>query len=210
MFTENDRGQVGIGTLIVFIAMVLVAAIAAGVLINTAGMLQSSAEDTADESTAQVTDNVKIDSVIGYNDAEDAESELSANADDEEIMALTLTLQGAPGANDVDLRDATLQLEGGDDVVTVQHGEEEPGDFDQMDWDEEFGTEGVGGADDFVLEDGERITLIVALEENADFSSLEEGEEISIQITTGSGATSFVEKRAPTNMDDSTTEQFIL
>ncbi|WP_135806378.1 archaellin/type IV pilin N-terminal domain-containing protein [Halorussus marinus] len=60
-----ERAQVGIGTLIVFIAMVLVAAIAAGVLINTAGFLQSSAEQTGEESGAQVTNQLQVISTTG-------------------------------------------------------------------------------------------------------------------------------------------------
>jgi len=62
---REDRGQVGIGTLIVFIAMVLVAAIAAGVLINTAGFLQSQAEATGQESTDLVSERIDVTSEVG-------------------------------------------------------------------------------------------------------------------------------------------------
>jgi len=105
---NEDRGQVGIGTLIVFIAMVLVAAIAAGVLINTAGLLQTQAEATGEESTEQVADRLQIQSATGIvNDTDPAT-----------VNKTNLTVTKAAGAGDIQLNNVSYQIVTDDEVVT--------------------------------------------------------------------------------------------
>jgi len=104
--TNDDRGQVGIGTLIVFIAMVLVAAIAAGVLINTAGFLQSQAESTGEESTDLVSERIEVTSSVGIVGPSGADSTPST------LDEIRVTVVGAPGADDIDLTETTIQAVG--------------------------------------------------------------------------------------------------
>jgi flagellin FlaB len=113
MFNTETRGQVGIGTLIVFIAMVLVAAIAAGVLINTAGLLQAQAQQTGEETTAEVSDVAKIGEVIGYDTLSDS---------DGAITQINASLRLASGSDPIDLNQTSYTIESPSGSATVVNG----------------------------------------------------------------------------------------
>lgn len=58
---ENDNlAAIGIGAMIVFIALILVAAVAAAVIIQTAEKLQQNAQSTGDDTTDEMSGKVQI------------------------------------------------------------------------------------------------------------------------------------------------------
>ncbi len=56
----SKKGEMGVGTLIIFIAMLLVAAVAAGVLIQTVSSLQEKSLATGQEARAQISTNAEV------------------------------------------------------------------------------------------------------------------------------------------------------
>lgn len=96
-----EDAAVGIGTMIVFIATVLVAAIAAGVLIEMSGKLESRSSRTGEQSTQQVASNLAYESIIGVRN----------NTTSETITWLDVYIKLAPGAIDVDLSQMRLQIQ---------------------------------------------------------------------------------------------------
>jgi len=110
-FIKNRRGAVGIGTLIVFIAMVLVAAVAAAVLINTSGYLQQRAESTGRQTTKEVATGLQIDKVVGHVDQNNGKIDL---------MAFYISVQA--GGEAIDLNQTKIYLSDGQNVVVLQYG----------------------------------------------------------------------------------------
>jgi len=212
MLNDNDRGQVGIGTLIVFIAMVLVAAIAAGVLINTAGLLQSQAEATGEESSAQVTDRVQVSTITGTTGTEGGGSFDALQED--EVDRIKLTVLRSPGAGDIDLTNAIIEVFANGESGTLTHDGEiddvpDPDSETVGNGDEEFTIVNILEADGGSLSDtSDRAQLVFDLSDIAATPSdatLETGETVSITVTSASGGTAFVETRAPSSLDDGET-----
>ncbi|WP_094226562.1 archaellin/type IV pilin N-terminal domain-containing protein [Methanolobus psychrotolerans] len=104
---KNTRAQVGIGTLIIFIAMVLVAAVAAAVLIQTSGILQQKAQATGKQSTQEVSSNLMIKNIEGVR-AKNSASDIAGN-----ISLLKLNVGLNVGSSPVDVNQVVISITDG-------------------------------------------------------------------------------------------------
>ena len=66
---NNENGSIGIGAMIVFIALILVAAVASTVIIKTAEELQDRAEKTGDDTRDQISGKLLVTDVYVETDA---------------------------------------------------------------------------------------------------------------------------------------------
>ncbi len=104
---KNTRAQVGIGTLIIFIAMVLVAAVAAAVLIQTSGVLQQKAQSTGKQATQEVSSNLMVKNIEGIR----AKNTSVLMAENVSLLKLKVALN--VGSSPVDVNQVVISITDG-------------------------------------------------------------------------------------------------
>ncbi len=110
---KDEKGAIGIEILIVFIAIVLVAAVSAAVLIQTVGFLQQKATATGRETTQEVSSGVKVFKVMGY--------VTSPSTSGATIDKLAIYIEPNTGGQEIDLSQVVVRLSDGTKEVMLNY-----------------------------------------------------------------------------------------
>jgi len=94
---NDDTAAIGIGSLIIFIAMILVAGIAASVIIETMNSLEQQTLKTGQETLKDISGGLHVSRISGYNSASS-------------ITQIAIFLETAAGSEDIDLSYSLIEL----------------------------------------------------------------------------------------------------
>lgn len=178
---RRDQAEVGVGTLIVFIAMVLVAAVAAAVIIGTTGTLQQRAMATGLEATAEVSSNLRVTTIIGVR---------QTTSDD--VGDIKIHLQLAAGGVPMDLSTLLVRTSDGQGLTTYTYTANDLADGAAAST--EYELEWIRGDDgSAVMTSGD----LVELHFNTNGATLEPRETLDVQLIPEVGAPVDASFRAP-------------
>lgn len=104
----NNKASMGVGSLIIFIAMILVAGIAANVIIQTMNRLQQQAMQTGEETIRDISSGLKITHISGYNNGS-------------KITQLAIFITSTAASSDIDLTYAYISLSDTNNQVILNY-----------------------------------------------------------------------------------------
>ena len=107
---NKDVGAIGIGALIIFIGMILVAGIAASVLISTSTSLQTQVMSTGTETTYSISSGILVEGVEGYNASGDGT-----------ITRLAIGIRTRAGSPDCDLRTTIVEISDSENKYVLKY-----------------------------------------------------------------------------------------
>jgi len=115
-FSVDSRAESGMGALLIFIAMMLVSAVVAGVIIETSYMAQQRAQAVAENAIADVSSGLKVLGIVGdrYNPVNDTL--------DNKINYLIIDVTVHSGSEPLDLRRVVIEVTDGSVLATLVWG----------------------------------------------------------------------------------------
>jgi archaellin len=109
MHTQNKKGNIGIGSLVILISLLMVVAIAATVLIQTGTSLQQDTMKTSEQGKTQITNSLTPIDLL-----------LNKNADDEYTI-LTETIKLTSASDTIKFEDLVVLINLNDDTTTLEY-----------------------------------------------------------------------------------------
>ena len=179
---DTETAQIGVGTLIVLIAVLIVAATTAGVLFNVTDILRSQADESGETVGAAVESPIRVAGVTGrVNQSQDSA-----------VLNRTRIVVALDGSSPVELDEGTINLETTDSIESLVYRAGGP-------------ERGVSyGVDPIVDLDASAPTLSDSADRFAlvlETAGLPPGDRVTIRVSLESGASETIRFRVPAELD---------
>ncbi len=175
--------------MIIFIAMILVAAVAAGVLIQTASSLQSKSLDVGRQSQEKITTDVEVVQVYAFNTSD---AVIDGTTD-----VLTMVIRLGSGSAPINLEDLIIKMDTQAGSQNLQHV---VGAYSTTLYNVTYISNGGTAAADGYLSVGDLASI-----QFTNLNDVGEGETATIRLLTKNGAVKPVDLTTPSAMTKATT-----
>jgi len=194
----DEEADAGIGTMIVFTGMIIVAVISAGVFINLAYIISEQAGNAANQAMDQVSSGFQVTSITG----DRKEDAVAGNSNSSEIQVIEMIVQLVAGSPTLDIRDTIIEISSGEAIYLLSHDAAGTTAADATDT--TFVTVGIreNGDSYDLVEQGDLLKIIISTDSSAADISLGTSTEAAIRIMPQVGIPSYESFTTPSAFND--------